>query len=110
PFDGVKAVIGFMLERVPFALGGVASANVLDDDDISLRGCAQAESDSPILVVRRALEEDRKFAVGVGAVNICLKFCSIAHGDHDIALHGDRVGVSGECSSSKYKNDEWYEY
>ena len=57
PLHRVVAVVGFVLERVPLALRGVAPADVLDDDDVAAGGALHPEAAVTVLVVGRALQQ-----------------------------------------------------
>ena len=61
PFDGVVAVVGLVLEGIPLALGGVAAADILHDDEIATSGGGAAEVGGVVFVVGRALEEHGEF-------------------------------------------------
>src|SRR5436189_2118912 len=67
PFDCVVAIIRFVLERVPLAFRGVATAHILKDDDITAGGGLQPKRYAIVFVVRSALQQNGKLAVGVGA-------------------------------------------
>ena len=67
PLDGVVAVVGFVLEGVPLALGGVAAAHVLHHDHEAAPRRRDGEIGAVVLVVGRALQEDRILAVAGGA-------------------------------------------
>src|SRR5260370_12661205 len=49
-----------MLEGVPFALGGVSSAHILNDNHIATSRCLQTKVHSILLVIWRTFKEDRK--------------------------------------------------
>ena len=85
PLDGVVAVVGLVLEGIPLALGGVAAADVLHDDEVSAGGGGAAEFGGVVLVIGRALEEDGIFAIAGGMVDVGVE------GDAVAGLHGDAV-------------------
>ena len=93
PLDRVITVVGFVLERVPLAFGGVAAAHVLKNDHKAARSALQAEIHAIVFVIRRALQQHRELAVGGGTVNIGSKRHAIAHLHGDIPLICDLVPV-----------------
>lgn len=80
PFNGVVAVVRFVLEGVPFAVRRISPANILDDDDIPVRCGAVAESGSPCFVVRSSLEQDRIPAGLLGPINVGAQDSAVPHG------------------------------
>ena len=58
PFDGVVAVVGLVFEGIPLALGGVAAAHILHDDQVAARGSCAAKVGCVVLVIGRALQQD----------------------------------------------------
>src|SRR6476661_10837052 len=84
-----------MLEGVPLAVGGVAAAHVLNDDDISSRRSFEAKSNSTALVVGRALQQHRELAVHVRPVDIGAQNDAIAHLDGQATFCNYIVGLCG---------------
>jgi hypothetical protein len=83
PFDGVVAVVGLVLEGVPFAFRVVAAADVLRDDDETVGDAFGAEGGEVVLVVGGAHEQDIEGTVAGGAIDVGVE------GDAVAGLHGD---------------------
>ena len=101
PFDSVVPVIGLVLEGVPLALGRVAPAHIFKYDHISARRALQAKINAVVLVVRRALQQDRKFSVGLGPKDVRLERDAIMHFHFDVTFIGNSVLVGSEAKSAK---------
>ena len=99
PLDGVVTVGGFIDEGVPIAIGRVAAADILHDDDIAARGGFVRELDLAAgtqFVVRSALQEDGEFAIGVGTIDVGAEGNTIAHFCGHAALHFNRKSLREE--------------
>ena len=83
PFDGVVAVVGLVFEGIPLALGGVAAAHILHDDEVATRRGGAAKVGCVVLVIGRALQQRRVFAIARGVVDVRTQ------GDAVAGLHGD---------------------
>ena len=102
PFDGVETVFSFVLEGIPLALGGIAAADILNDDEVSACGGAAAEFSTVVLVVGGALKERGELAFADGVIDVCPEGYAIAGLHGDAALDGDVSGLCGcECGSGK---------
>src|SRR5208337_341547 len=102
PLNGVITIFGFVDEGIPVALRGVAATHILDHHDVAARGGRVCEIDAPAeFVVGSAPEEDGKFSVGVGAIDIGAKRNAIAHFHENVALDFDGKGFSGEERGNK---------
>ena len=86
PFDGVVAVVQFVLEGVELALGLITAANVLCDDDVAAGRAAHAELESSGFVVRRSREQHGKFTGGFRAVDVGAQSHAVAHLRGDVPL------------------------
>jgi hypothetical protein len=112
PFNGVVAVVGFVLEGVPLALGGVAAADVLSDDHEAVLDGFGAKGGEAVLVVGGADEEDVEGTITGGAVDVGEEGDAVAgfHGDvfFDDDGGGDDVGcgLSGGDERSSGKGSE----
>ena len=95
PLDRVVPVVRLVPEGVPLALGGVATADILNDDDVSPGGCFQPESVISVLVVRRALQEHGKAAVRSGPVDVSPQRHAVAHLHGHVGLEDNGVRLGG---------------
>src|SRR5579872_2605322 len=96
-----------MPERIPFSLGSIAAANILDDEHITARHDLEGRHGCPVhaLVVGRAHQDDRKFVYRFGPVDVRIK------GDTIASLHGytvldEDVGRGSNGSGLRLKH--WY--
>ena len=95
PLNRIVAVIRFMFEGVPLAVGGVTATHILNDDDVSSGRRLEAKSHSSALVVRRALQQHGKLPCHDRPVNVGAKNDAIAHRDGHTAFRRDFVGFGG---------------
>ena len=102
PFDGVVAVAedagSVVSEWVKFTVRSEPAAHVLDDYGVAPPGKEFGRADrdlrAPILIVRRALQQDRKRAGGVRAGDIRAQDSAVAHRHFDILFeHGFVLGL-----------------
>ncbi len=84
-----------MLEGVPLAVGSVAAAHVLNDDDVSFCRRLEAKGRSAALVVRGALQQHRELAIRLRPVDVGAQNDAIAHRDRHTAFRRHLVGFSG---------------
>ncbi len=105
PLDGVVAIVGFVFEGIPLAVGGVAATDVLHDDHISTGRALQAEIELVVFVVRGALQKNGKFSLCFRAVDVGAELYSVAHGYGHVTVENNRVGISGPGERSKNKCD-----
>ena len=102
PLDRVESVLGLIV-RPGHAVRRVASARVLDDDDVPLRdepALALAFSASGVLGVRGALQEHGELAGRVGAVHIGAEDDAVAHARFDVLVH-DHLGVARRLARAR---------
>src|SRR5665213_4468190 len=69
PFHRVVTVLRLIAERIPLSFRCVASAYVLDNAHVTGCGRAIAERHATTLVVRSALEQNRKAALLGGSID-----------------------------------------
>src|SRR5689334_1894943 len=70
PFYGVITIRGLMYEGVKLAVGGITSANILNNHDKSVSGGFVSELHTAALVIGRALQEYRELAIGFWPVDV----------------------------------------
>src|SRR5580704_3233077 len=98
PFDSVVAVVRFVQEGIPFAVRGVASANILVDHDVAAGGSLMAKIDAVVamLIVRSSLEKNWESSWRHRPVNISPKHGAVAHGHRDAVFNGHGIGLGGK--------------
>src|SRR5689334_12419092 len=101
PLDGVVAVVGFVFEGVPLAFGGIASAHVLNDDDVSARRASKTHAYFIVFVVGSPLQEHRKFAIGFGTEDVGVKSYAVTHFYGNVVLVGNGVRFGGPGEARK---------
>src|SRR5580704_2959059 len=107
PLDGVVAVVGLVDERVELSFGAVTAARVFHDDDVAALSAANADAGFVAAVVGSADEEDGEFAVGLRAIDVGFEDDAVAHGDFDVAIEDDLVGVRGErCRGGEQEREQ----
>src|SRR5689334_17437805 len=94
-----------MLEGVPLAFGGIAPPHVFNDDDVSTRGAFQSKVNFIVLVVWCALQKHGELSINFRAIDVCLEFDAVAHGDNDVAFVGDGVVVGGVACENGTENN-----
>lgn len=104
PFNRVVTILGFVDEGIPLAVGSVAAAHVLQENDIATRGGTLREIDvvtprnGP--AVWRTLQEHREFALGIGPEDIAAQNDAVAHLDFNIAFDLDAIPFRADCGKS----------
>src|SRR5215469_11206305 len=93
PLDGVISGGGLMAEGIPFSFGGITPAHILNNDHVTMR-CrtmrCRAQAEVPaLLVIRGALQENRKFAIGFWSVNVGAQNDAVAHLHRHVVFDGD---------------------
>ncbi len=112
PFDGVVAVARLDGEAVPDAVGGEASAAILDEHVVAgARGAKRIQREREHhrhrLVVGRAIDDHGQLFGRVGPEQVAAQHASIAHRDFDISFEDDfrhrMTPASAEaCSAHAY--------
>src|SRR5262249_22631693 len=91
PLGSVEAVLGVIDDATPGALGGVAPADVVDDDGVPAGGDPGGLGGRAVLVVRRAREQGgvlarQRLAVLGRQVEVEGQLGAVADGDEDVLL------------------------
>jgi hypothetical protein len=87
PFDGVVAVVTLIPVGLELTVGGVAAADVLENDGVAARyGFFESFviSKSRVLVVRRSIDKRREAAGLGGEQNMGAENYTIVHGNRNI--------------------------
>ena len=106
PLYRVITVIRFVLENVPLTFGGVSPAHVLENDNVPSSGRLQAEADAVVLVVRCALQQNWKLAVGGGAKDVGVEDHAVAHFDGNVPLVRDRIWFGGKRAGGERQRED----
>ena len=112
PLRRVESVVRVIDVWTPVSFRSVATAHVLDDDDVSVRDKGVRNLCRAFLVVGRAQQNYRELApnqlaVLRGAVDVRCEFDSVPHGNHYVSCFGYAVadvGLSAERNAYGEQN------
>ncbi len=99
PFNGVVAILAFVLVRQELAVGGVSSADILNNDGIpAIHGFVERGPFfcSKMFSVRRAVDEGREAPGCFGEPDIRTQNDAVAHGHGDVAKFWRRGQILGD--------------